>query len=235
MWQEALNEQQLRQSYRWLSARDSLGLLSVLEEDGFFGAWTTTVGGRLVSRDLLDSVNEIYFLTENFGANLDAITTVLDIGAGYGRLALRLAAAFAHTTVLATDAIPISTAICENYFAFAGAERARVVPLHEVSALPVGSVELATAMHSLNEIPLTSIEWWLRTIQRLGVRHLFVVPNDTLWLTSTEPGGEHLSFEPLLAEIGYTMTAARAKYAGASNLQLHGTFPETYVLFSSDQ
>ena len=46
----------------YLESIDELGLLDTLEEDGAFGAHTFSVDGRLVSRDLLDSVAEIYFL-----------------------------------------------------------------------------------------------------------------------------------------------------------------------------
>src|SRR5205807_8621153 len=46
---------------------DALGLLGKLGEDDYFGNFTFDIGGTLVSRDLLDSVLEIYFLDRHLG------------------------------------------------------------------------------------------------------------------------------------------------------------------------
>ena len=43
----------------YAARHDALGLFETLEEDGAFGALTFPVDGRIVSRDLLDSVLEI--------------------------------------------------------------------------------------------------------------------------------------------------------------------------------
>lgn len=51
----------------YVQSIDSLGLLGRLEEDGLFGVHLFDVNRRTVSRDLLDSVNEILFL-ERLGA-----------------------------------------------------------------------------------------------------------------------------------------------------------------------
>ncbi len=67
-----------------------LGLLDALSEDGAFGALTFELDGRCVSRDLLDSALEIEALAGWLGADRLAAARVLDVGAGYGRLAHRL-------------------------------------------------------------------------------------------------------------------------------------------------
>jgi hypothetical protein len=41
---------------------DRLGFIEALDEDEAFGALSSVIGNRRVSRDLLDSVNELYFL-----------------------------------------------------------------------------------------------------------------------------------------------------------------------------
>ncbi len=79
---------------RYLHERDSQGLFDILTEDGAFGAWT--VRSRSLppfSRDLLDSINELYFLDRTWALFDQPGFSVVDIGAGYGRLAHRMAAA----------------------------------------------------------------------------------------------------------------------------------------------
>src|SRR5262249_27770616 len=46
----------------YLKSIDRLGLLDKLVEDNNFGNFTFTIAGRLISRDLLDAITEIYFL-----------------------------------------------------------------------------------------------------------------------------------------------------------------------------
>ena len=72
---------------------DSLGLLQNINEDGAFGAHTFEVHGKVVSRDLLDSILEINFLERHVGLSQRTVS-ILDIGAGYGRLAHRVVEAF---------------------------------------------------------------------------------------------------------------------------------------------
>ena len=53
---------------RYVAERDTQGLLERLEEDGAFGCWTFEYPGYgRVSRDLLESVNEIAFLERELG------------------------------------------------------------------------------------------------------------------------------------------------------------------------
>ena len=47
----------------YIQERDERGLLERLQEDGLFGCWTYEFPGRpMISRDLLESVNELLFL-----------------------------------------------------------------------------------------------------------------------------------------------------------------------------
>ena len=191
---------------------DHLGLLETLNEDGAFGCSTfeyADVG--TVSRDLLDSVGEINFLDRSIGIMQRDDLRVLDIGAGYGRTAHRLLEAHpgigAYTCV---DAVPESTFLCEFYLAHRGLDqRAEIVPLYEVDShlQPLRDYNLAINIHSFSECTYAAIEWWLRRVRDLGVRHLMIVPNDPERFVSLEPDGSHRDYAPLLEELGYSLFA----------------------------
>lgn len=186
-----------RMLHEYVRARDALGLLERLEEDGLFGCWTYDG----VSRDLLDSVLELTYLQRSIG--LDG-RRVLDIGAGYGRLAHRAASVFAPADWCCIDAVPEATFLCEYYLRFRDVTPpARVVALHEHETL--GAFDLAVNVHSFSEMPLRAIEWWIELLARLGVAHLVIVPNDAELLLSLEPDGERRDFAPVLARSGYRL------------------------------
>jgi hypothetical protein len=130
-------------TWLYLKGRDHLGLLDRLREDGDYGVCAFATGetdaggqGRLVSRDLLDSVSELLFLDRTLGVASSRGAGVLDIGAGYGRLAHRAASAFpARPAWYCVDAVPESTFLCEYYLNRKGVDdRARAVPLEEPRA-----------------------------------------------------------------------------------------------------
>ena len=74
----------------YVEARDDFGWLRSLEEDGRFGAKLWPVAkGLTVTRDLLDSILELAWLKEMLDFGMDDTIHLLDIGAGYGRLAHR--------------------------------------------------------------------------------------------------------------------------------------------------
>ena len=91
---------------------DHLGLLNRLCEDDHFGAETFDFHGKTVSRDLLDSVLEINFLAKYLSIFNDRTINILDIGAGYGRLAVRAVNAKSNIgRYYCIDAVPESTFI----------------------------------------------------------------------------------------------------------------------------
>lgn len=193
---------------RDLASRDKRGLLQALREDGAFGAWTFTYPGwPVVSRDLLDSVNELYFLHRHTGL-LDSDWTVLDIGAGYGRLAHRmLTAAPKLRSYLCVDGVAESTFLSEYYLRFRGCTgRAEVIALDEVDdRLPGRRVDLAVSIHSFSEMSTATIDGWLSWLSRLQVPWLLVVPNDAHLLLASEADGERPDFGPLLTRHGYEL------------------------------
>ncbi|HEY1523456.1 MAG TPA: putative sugar O-methyltransferase [Solirubrobacteraceae bacterium] len=194
---------------RYVLDRDHLGLLDRLEEDGMFGCWTFSYPGwREVSRDLLQSVNEISFLDRTLQVSQRSDLSVLDIGAGYGRLAHRMATALPGlANYCCTDVIPEATFLSRWYLAYRGCSPpARVVRLDRIeSELEPGSFDLAVNMHSFSECPMAAIQWWVDLVARLEVPYLLIVPNEPQELLSTEPDGSRRDFSPILTTAGYAL------------------------------
>lgn len=91
----------------YLQGIDALHLFGRCHEDGALGAHTVEVAGRTVSRDLLDSICEIYFLERPVAPLLHRNMRVLDIGAGYGRLAHRMTEALPEWSTSAPTPTPL--------------------------------------------------------------------------------------------------------------------------------
>lgn len=212
---------------------DTLGLLQRLEEDGLFGVHTFEVDRRTMSRDLLDSVNEILFLERHLGLSRMPNVRILDIGAGYGRLAHRLTAGLPNVArVLCADAVPESTFLCEFYLRFRGvADRSCAVPLDEIEpVLMAEGVDVATNIHSFSECTADVIRWWLELLRRARVPHLLIVPNDGARLFSREKDGSQQDFTQLVEQAGYRLRLTEPKYLDPTvqKLGVHGGF---YHLF----
>lgn len=203
---------------------DHLGLLDRLTEDGLFGCWTQQFPGHpRCSRDLLDSVNELSFLDRHLSVSTRDGLRVLDIGAGYGRLAHRATTAFPgiadHCCV---DAVAHSTFLAEWYLAHRGVDRARALPLPEVPELAPGSFDLALNVHSFSECTLDAIGWWSEQLDRLAVPHLFVVPNEPAGFLSLEADGSRHDFLPVLEDAGYRLTVDEPVFADPAVRSLLG-------------
>lgn len=234
VWQapDSVTDQSYLLTAYYVQLSDKLGVLSHLSEDGMFGAMTFLFNGKLVSRDLLDSVLEITFVVESTRLNR---LRVLDIGAGYGRLAHRMVeSSLAQVErVLCVDAIPESTFICGHYLSFRNAyPRAESVPLDEIeSKLLKAEINLAINVHSFSECTLKSISWWIRLLQASKIRFLLIIPNTGDKLLSKERSGARVDFLPLLQKAGYELVSKRPKFGDATGLNRYGVFPTVYHLF----
>ncbi len=240
-----LNELGYALSYYCVRRFDRLGLLDRLDEDGHFGVHTFEIDGRSISRDLLDSVLELDFLDRHLGISGSSAPgrstplgrsgawTLLDIGAGYGRLAHRAVTAFPESLrCLCTDAIALSTFLSEFYLGFRGVgQRATVVPLDELeTAIPPGAVDIAVNVHSFSECSLAAIDAWLAFLAGRRVPHLMVVPN-----AASPDGRSPLTnagedFGPLVRRHGYVLTAVEPKFPDPV-VQEYGISPASYFLF----
>jgi SAM-dependent methyltransferase len=194
---------------RYVEERDPRGLLSELGEDGAFGCWTFSYPGHgTFSRDLLESVNEISFLERELAISERERFAVLDVGAGYGRLAHRMAAAYARLSdYCCVDAIPESTFLSEYYLRFRGvAPPARVVALDRLEAdLEPGAFDLAVNIHSFSECTHDAVEWWMGEIERLRVPYLLIVPNEPTELLTLEADRTRRDFAGLVERAGYRL------------------------------
>ncbi len=221
-----------------LKSIDRLGLFERLTEDELFGIYAFPFNEEgLVSRDLLDSIAEIYFLEESIQLAQREKLRMLDIGAGYGRLAHRMTTAFPKSVeCFCVDAIPESTFISEFYLRFRGVDdRARVVPLDEIEDLLAHqSIDLATNIHSFSECTLATVRGWLDLVRAHEVPYLMIVPNAEdncgTRLVTLETDHRRIDYLPEIERRGYRLRASRPKFP-APSVQKHGVSPTHYYLF----
>ena len=215
---------------RYVAERDPHGYLGRLGEDGAFGCWTFEYPGLpRVSRDLLQSVNELAFLDRALDLAGRERFSVLDIGAGYGRLAHRMTAAHPQLAdYCCVDAIPDSTFLSEYYLRHRGCDRARVVALDELdSALAPGAFDLAVNIHSFSECPYDAVAWWVERLARLELPGVLIVPNEPTDLLSLEADGTRRDYSPLLERAGYRLARREPVIEDAAVrelLELHDHF-----------
>lgn len=222
----------------YLQSIDTLNLFDHLREDDSFGVRVYNYNDKyLLSRDLLDSINEILFLERHLAISKIAGLTLLDIGAGYGRLAHRIACALPKLgKIFCVDAIPESTFISEFYLLYRRvSEKALVVPIDKIEAtLKKNTVLLATNIHCFSECRLESIIWWIDLLKRYSVRYLMVEPNASTHggtkLLSSEPDSSSIDYLPWIESRGYSLVVKEPSYNN-STVQRLGVSPTYYYLF----
>jgi putative sugar O-methyltransferase len=214
-----------RATFDYLRQREP-GYLALFQEDDAFGVKTFEFDGKVVSRDLMDSVLEIGFLRDRLRLAKDADITVLDIGAGYGRFAHRFEDAFPLARVYCTDAIKKSSEICSAYLSFRHCS-ALVISPDRIPMVP--SADLAVNIHSWSECTISSIALWLELLKSQNVKHLFLVPHNDLCL-SMEADGSAFCFLPLIIHSGFKLVQAAPKYPKGVN----GVYPTQYFLFTRE-
>ncbi len=217
----------------YVKSIDSLGLLTRLSEDDCFGNYTFTIDNKCVSRDLLDSIMEIDFLEKHLNLSQSDDMTILDIGAGYGRLAHRMVTALPNIQrYLCTDAVAISSFISDYYLRFRGTtDKTQIVPLHNIeTTLNQQPVKLAINIHSFSECTISAIAWWLALLQKQAVKYLMIVPN------AGNHGGQQLlthdgqDFGAVIEAHGYKLMAKEPKYRDLL-IQQFAINPTYYYLF----
>jgi hypothetical protein len=214
---------------------DALALLGKLDEDGLFGAVTFKMDhGETMSRDLLDSILEINFLERHLKLSQMPSVSVLDIGAGYGRLAYRLVKGLSNLKiVLCADAVPESTFLCQYYLGYRGvSDRAKAIPLDTIeTALDTNPIDIVTNIHSFQECTVESISWWLGVISRCEIKY-FMLAHYRDALLSNESDGTKRDFRPLIEMQGFELVAKEPVYAPGTLAATYGLYPERwYYLF----
>ncbi len=229
-------------TYLYLKSIDTLGLFDVLTESGDYGVFTFPTGDadrgghpKLVSRDLLDSVCELLFLDRTLQISRRPGLRVLDIGAGYGRLAYRAVTALRNIdSYFCVDAVPESTFVSDYYLSRKAAAPARVVAFDDQEVLIPESIHLAVNIHSFSECAIEAVDYWVSRCAELKVEYLFIVPN------ASAHGGNALrlidgtDFSPVLARHGYRLWHSEPKYANPE-VQRYGVSPKWYYLFRAGQ
>ncbi len=213
----------------YIKLNDNLNLWNKLEEEGDFGAILHEVDHKTVSRDLLDSIMEINFLEHQINISSQREFSILDIGAGYGRLAYRMINALPNLhQYLCTDAVPISTFISEYYLKHKEVEdKAQVIPLDMIEEeMKNHSIDLALNIHSFSECTLSAIDWWLSLLEEHQVRYLLIVPNSGKRLLTNDKK----SFQGLVEEKGYRLKTLEPKYKDPV-LQKYAANPSYYHLY----
>jgi putative sugar O-methyltransferase len=222
---------------QYVQALDTHKLLDRTSEDGAFGCWTFDFQELpTASRDLLDSVNEMYFLDRHWELLSRTDFTVLDIGAGYGRLAHRMVECVPGLTrYLCVDAIPESTFLSSHYLRYREVgHKAAVLRLDEMEAgLATERPDLAVNIHSFSEMPLSAIEAWIGLLARLGVPALMIVPNEGDKLLSLEDDYLRLDFGPVLERHGYVLAAREQTVADPDVRDLVGV-GDWFMFFTRD-
>ncbi len=199
-----------------------------LGDDTAFGVVAFEIGGRIITRDLLDSIMEINFLRNHLYIERDSEITVLDIGAGYGRFAHRFTQIFPRAFVYCADAIEKSSEICRRYLEYRGVDRARVVSMDEAAEIS-DRIDLAVNIHSWSECTLSAINAWLRILAENRVKNLFVVPH-TVHCATMERDGSSNTFLPWILDSGLNLVCSRPKYLAG----VDGLYQTQYFLFQRE-
>jgi hypothetical protein len=216
----------------YIKSIDSYNLLDQLDEDNLFGNITFNIGGKVVSRDLLDSIIELDFLDRHLGLMSRRDLNILDIGAGYGRLAHRASASIPGLIeYLCVDAVPHSTFISEFYVRYRNVERVCVVALDEIEQiLTTKRIDIAVNVHSFSECQVEAIEWWVGRLAKAGVTYLFIVPNMLISNGALLQTNSREDLLPILHKHGYRPLACEPKYRDPV-IQRYAMSPAYHFLF----
>ncbi len=221
-------------SCAYVEATDELGLYNRFTEDQLFGVKTWEfVPGKLVSRDLLDSVLEITFVKNALGLDLKAPVRLLDIGAGYGRFAHRFTTAFEHSQVTCIDAVATSTFLSDFYLKFRGCQRATVAAFDQLPNLKPGSFDVASNIHSWSECTKEFVAWWLDRLCDLKVPYLFHVPH-TETLATIEADNSSKTYDDELEKRGFKLVLKQRKFQKSKCVDQVGLFPTDYRLYKRE-
>jgi hypothetical protein len=162
--------------YNKLKKIDTLGLFNKTIEDGSYGCITWNINNILISRDLLDSIIEIYYLKKHF-KDLEKLT-LLEIGGGYGRLCKRYNDCFPGSNFYITDGIPQSTYLSDIYLTKYGYQNNNIELFNIENKLQNTKIDIVINIHSFPEQNIKDVEWWVSIISKYNIKYLFYVPND---------------------------------------------------------
>ena len=178
-----------------LRPRDVWGLLDSLEEPLLGGGDAVPLGGKRLSLDLLQSIDEFYRLKEVLGFERSDALVFCELGAGYGRLADVVLSAMPNASYLIFD-LPESLTLSQYYLttlhpdwtaalypesektlscakALSGTRLAFGLP-HQLSLLPPGAVNVFINIYSFMEMSSAQIAVYFDLIDRMKTGALFL-------------------------------------------------------------
>ena len=212
-------------SYIYAIKEDQLGLRNILRESKSFGVEYYSFKDRDVSRDLIDSIIEINYLEQRLNLSNIPNLQIIDIGAGYGRLAFRLAEAYPNVKIACVDAIPLSTCISRVYLEeYIRSKRIYVYELDQLHFLEKSKIKLALNVHSFSEMTLESVSAWVDFMVEKEIEYLFIVPNGPSLTLN-----DGTDFSRLLSNAGFEIIDTRPKYSD-KDYNKFGIYPSTYFL-----
>lgn len=172
----------------YVSRRDPLRLLEVVEEPLFGSPFAIIYRGRRLSQDLLNSILEFYSATEGARPRQD-VRSILEVGAGYGRLAYVFLAALPAASYTIID-IPPALFVAQTYLAHVfpaervfgfrpfrafqevrnefESSRIRFLMAHQIELLPPKQFDLIVNVSSFQEMSRDQIANYIRHAERLG-------------------------------------------------------------------
>jgi SAM-dependent MidA family methyltransferase len=158
---------------------------------------------------------------------------ILDIGAGYGRLAHRMLEALPSIkTYFCTDAVAVSSFICEYYLQFRKLEnRSKVVPLNDIeNTLKNNNIDIALNIHSFSECSIHAVEWWISLLEKNRVKFLMIVPNIYSDSKDLLVSHDRQDINKVIEKHGYKLLVKKPKF-GDPVVQKYGINPTYYYLF----
>lgn len=222
-------------TYFWFKSKDKANDLFFFKEEISFGIYNFVIDEKNITRDLLDSFNEIEFLKENVFKNHENKVKVLEIGAGYGRLAKWLTK---NTKFIehyyCIDGIPESTFISEYFLKkYHKIDNVTVVPVNmKESLVEKDNITLAINIHSFSEMTFDFVKFWIKEVTRLKILYLFIVPNAGHNFEGELVSFDKVNFRNLIESKGYELVLKRTKYLDPY-VQKYGLNPTVYYLFQN--
>ena len=156
--------------WQYAALSDQLGCLG-LAEPSFGKPVPVWLHGRLISQDIANVAMDMNAMA---GAiPLDKVRRVLEIGAGYGRLAYIFTSLFPDVEYTIADISP-ALAVSKNYLPAVSKGKFCFVLPHQLDSLPDHSFDLVINVSSFDEMPPPVQDRYLQRIERLCRGHLYL-------------------------------------------------------------
>ena len=201
--------------YKILKNIDKEDFFMKTKEDGSHGCIFFEIENIKISRDLLDSILEIYYLKTIF-PDLEKMN-LLEIGAGYGRLCKRFKDCFPGSKYYITDAIPESTIFSKIYLSKDNedneATEDMIINLFDIETkLKDLNINMAINIHSFPECNINDVEWWVKLICTNKIKYIFYVPNNPHSNPDYMPDNRGESILDIYTKYGYKIKDFKNMY-----------------------